>query len=444
MKAIIRNTVIIPHGVIRLISLVSLLIVQVSAYGQKLVPSSDPANVGVSEDQLSLIDEFITEYIDNEIVPGGTFLIARRGEIVYNKSFGHTNLNKTRAYANDDIYRLASMTKAVTSVAIMQLVEKGKLRLNDPIKYYLPAFAEPVVLQYLNADSSFTTIPSNGDITIRHLLSHTSGIGYGDFDPERLGVVYSQFGVMNVGLSHKEMTTKELVDKIAKVPLSFHPGEKYLYGLNMDVLGRIVEVVSGMELDEYFKKNIFDPLGMKDTWFYLPESHHDRLVDIYTLDDQRKWIMAPEESSAMIEYPLRADNNHYAGGGGLSGSTMDYARFIQALMNNGAYNGHRILSRKSIETIATDQLALLGVDHSNYSQVPGMTMGLGFGVTMDAAEGHNLTSVGSYYWGGMFNTKYFIDPQEELIFVGMTQIVPFIRPDFWDRLTNIIYSSLTD
>lgn len=417
----------------------TLTIAQFAGFG---LPITTPSEVNMSAERLQNIDDFIQSYIDKGFVPGGTFLVARAGQVVYNKSFGYQTTAKQKPYKNDDIYRLASMTKAVTTVAIMQLYEQGKLGLDDPIFYYIPAFAKMHVLETFEAkDSTFTTIPAKHQITIRHLLTHSSGITYGDFHPGKIQAVYTKFGVTNVGLSHPTWTTEELVDHIAQVPLIFEPGEKYMYGLNMEVLGRIVEVVSGKTLSEYFQKNIFQPLGMKETHFYLPKELHSRLVPTYTYNKDKQLITYPDST---IDYPKSPDHSHYAGGGGLSGTTMDYAIFIQALANGGEYNGKRILAPKTVELIATDQLVAQNRQGKGYSQKLGKTYGLGFALTTDEGAGLGPKSPGTFEWGGAFNTKFFIDPAEGLTFVGMTQIIPNTHPEFWDRLYAMIYTAIEE
>ncbi|MEM1124297.1 MAG: serine hydrolase domain-containing protein [Bacteroidota bacterium] len=407
------------------------------------LPSAKPAEVGMSEKQLALLDGHIQQYIGNGSLPGGVFIVARKGKVVYYKNFGYSALDKKEAYQKDDIFRLASMTKAVTSVAILQLFEQGKLGLDDPIFYYIPAFAQPQILDTFNeSDSTYTTKPAKGPITIRQLLTHTSGITYGAFNPGKIQAVYVKNKANGFGLSHPIVSTEEMVNTLAKVPLIFEPGTKYMYGHNMEVLGRIVEVVSGMPLNQYFQKNIFQPLGMNDTRFHLPKEKHDRLVPIYTYGEDKKMKMADTSTGLDPDYPKWPDNNHYAGGGGLSGTAMDYAIFVQTLCNGGTYNGQRILGRRTVEMIATDQIPMANALGTGYSKLPGITYGLGFSTKTAAGDGVNPKSVGTYEWGGMFNTKFFIDPKEELIFVGMTQIVPFTRPDFWDRFYAIVYGAL--
>ncbi len=406
-----------------------------------------PALVGMSDKKLALIDQFIQDYVNKGYIPGGVFLIARDNQIVYYKNFGFRTTDKKAAYQKDDIFRIASMTKAVTSVAIMQLYEQGKLGLDDPVQNYIPAFKDSKVLDQFNEkDSSYTAVPAKSPITIRQLLTHSSGIVYGAFSQGALRAIYAKKGLMDVGLSHTKMTTEEFINRLAEVPLAFHPGEKYTYGLNMDILGRVVEVVSGSKLSDYFRKNIFEPLGMKNTFFYLPKEKQAKLVPIYLQKEDGTLEMATNTGgiSSGMDYPLQADNNHYAGGGGLSSTALDYATFIQALLNNGHYNGKRILSRKTVEVMTADQMIGLNMEGKGYSRRPGETFCLGFSLITDQGKGISVKSPGTYEWGGYFNTKFFIDPKEQLIFVGMTQILGARHGELWDRLAAIMYSAIED
>jgi len=432
----------------RLLLFILLILFQFSSIAQQNALVEGPANlVGMSDKKLVLIDQLIQDYINKGYIPGGVFLIARDNQIVYHKNFGFRAVDKKVPYQKDDIFRIASMTKAVTSVAIMQLYEQGKLGLDDQVQNYIPAFKDSKVLDQFNAkDSSYTTIPAKSPITIRQLLTHTSGIVYGAFSQGALRAIYTKKGLMDVGLSHPTMTTEEFINRLATVPLAFQPGEKWNYGLNMDVLGRIIEVVSGNKLSDYFRKNIFEPLGMKNTFFYLPKEKQAKLVPIYSQREDGTLEMAVNTGgiSSAMDYPLQADRNHYAGGGGLSSTAMDYATFIQALIGNGAYNGKRILSRKTIEVMTADQIIKLNQQGNGYSSRPGETFCLGFSLITDQGKGISVKSPGTYEWGGYFNTKYFIDPKEQLIFVGMTQIAGSRHGEFWDRMAAIMYSAIED
>lgn len=406
-----------------------------------------PGLVGMSDKKLALIDQFIQDYINKGYIPGGVFLVARDNQIVYYKNFGFRSTDKKAPYQKDDIFRIASMTKAVTTVSVMQLYEQGKIGLDDPIYKYIPAFKNSVVLDQFNpADSSFTSVPAKSPITIRQLLTHTSGIVYGVFSQGPLRAIYTKKGLMDVGLSHPTMTTEEFINRLATVPLAFQPGERFNYGLNMDVLGRLIEVVSGQKLSDYFRKNIFEPLGMKSTFFYLPKEKQAKLVPLYAQKEDGTLEMASNSGgvTSVLDYPLQADHNHYAGGGGLSSTAMDYAIFIQALLQNGEYDNKRILGRKTIEVMTSDQMIRLNQFGTGYSNRPGETYCLGFSLITEQGKGISVKSPGTYEWAGYFNTKYFIDPKEQIIFVGMTQILGSSHGELWDRLAALIYSALQD
>jgi CubicO group peptidase (beta-lactamase class C family) len=434
----------------RFLLFILLILFQFSLFAQRsstVLTEGSAGLVGMSDKKLMLIDQFIQDYVNKGHIPGGVFLIARDNQIVYHKNFGFRSADKKAPYQKDDIFRIASMTKAVTSVAIMQLYEQGQLGLDDPVLNYIPAFKNSKVLdQFNDKDSSYTTLPVKSPITIRQLLTHTSGIVYGAFSQGALRAIYSKKGLMEVGLSHPTMTTEEFINRLAEVPLAFQPGERFNYGLNMDVLGRVIEVVSGNKLSDYFRKNIFEPLGMKSTFFYLPKEKQAKLVPIYVQREDGTLEMAANTGgiSSGMDYPLQADNNHYAGGGGLSSTAMDYAIFIQTLMNNGEYNGKRILSRKTIEMMTSDQMIRLNQERKGYSKRPGETFCLGFSLITDQGKGISCKSPGTYEWGGYFNTKFFIDPKEDLIFVGMTQILGARHGELWDRLAALMYGAIED
>jgi len=317
-----------------LISLLFLL--QIYLYAQSLVPGL-PEKAGMSAEKLKMIDTMVQKYIQEEKFPGGVILIARKGLVVYYKSFGYRTPEKKDLYKNNDIFRIASMSKAITTAGIMQLYERGLLDLDDPVRKYIPAFSKTEVLDTFNStDSTYTTVKAKSPVTIRHLLTHTSGITYGDYQRDGTQFIYKKLRLTDVGLSNSRWTTEQFVDQLALAPLAFQPVEKYAYGLNMDVLGRVIEVVTGESLAVYLRKNIFDPLRMNDTWFYLPKEKRDRLVPLYAHDkDDRLIVTNTYGMIPIVDYPKAEDHNYYAGGGGLSSTAMDYARFIQALLNGG-------------------------------------------------------------------------------------------------------------
>jgi CubicO group peptidase (beta-lactamase class C family) len=431
---------------IALILLIAFYLPTRAQHSSDALTEGSPSLVGISEKRLQLLDQFIQDYVDKGYIPGGVFLVARDNQIAYNKTFGFRSDDKKATYKKDDIFRICSMSKAVTSVAIMQLYEQGKLGLDDPVQNYIPAFKKTQVLDTFNEkDSSYTTVPVKSPVTIRHLLTHSSGIAYGDFNPGKIMAVYQKNNLLGVGLSHDSWTTEEFINRLAEVPLAFQPGDHFLYGLNMDVLGRVIEVISGEKLADYFRKHIFEPLGMKDTYFYLPKEKQNRLVPIYGYNTNNRFeILKNAGLATNPDYPKNTDIGHYAGGGGLSSTAMDYAIFIQSLVNNGIYNGKRILGPKTVEVMTSDQMISLNKQGKGYSQKPGETFCLGFSLITDQGKGISCKSPGTFEWGGYFTTKFFIDPKEDLIFVGMMQIHNFRHGEFFDRVTALLYGAIED
>lgn len=418
-----------------------LLFVSLAVFAQNgaLLSNSTPESVGVTSEKLAEVDTHIKAWMDNNKLPGGAFLIARKGKIIYQKNFGFRNSKKEKAYSPGDIYRLASMTKAVTCVAVMQLYEQGKIGLDDPVHKYIPAFRNQVVLDEFNAtDSTYTTVPVIKDVTIRNLLTHTSGIVYGSFNPGKLQAVYNQFGV-DIGFSHPTLTTEQWIDKLAKVPLAHQPGKKFSYGMSMDVLGRIIEVVSDQSLSEYFQKYIFDKVGMSDTHFYLPEEKWDRLVGVYANVEGKFMTVEEMGLSAQLDYPKQGPRNIYAGGAGLSGTIEDYAHFIQALVSGGG----ELLGSAALAEMTRDQMPDVINDYQGPPawQTDG-SFALGFTLYQDKPTKRSPKSPGTYEWGGYFNTKFFIDPKEQMIFVGMTQMAGFNDNAFWEDMYKLIYAAL--
>ncbi len=419
--------------------LFSLLFISTLLYSQNGgLTTASPESVGMSSDKLAKIDSHIQQYVKDRKVPGGSFMIVKNGRTVYEKNFGFHTSKAERAYQSSDIYRLASMTKAVTCVAIMQLVEKGNIDLDDPVYKYIPSFKDQVVLDQFNAaDSSFTTVPVEKAVTIRNLLTHTSGIIYGSFNPGKLMAVYEKHQ-MNVGFSHPEWTTEEWIDKLAKVPLAHQPGKQFSYGLSMDVLGRVVEVVSGQSLDQYFQQNVFARVGMQDTHFYLPQTKFDRLAPVYTKVQGELRALEEIGAAARASYPKEGPRNFFAGGAGLSGTIHDYIKFINALVQGGG----PLLKPETLAEMTRDQMPDV---ITNYQPNPYQTDGsfaLGFTLYQDKPTKKSPKSPGTYEWGGYFNTKFFIDPAEQMVFVGMTQIVPFNDNAFWEDMYKLIYDAI--
>jgi len=426
---------------ILLLLLTTALFLALNLQAQPLADAK-PETVGLSSKQLENIDALFKYYEDKNWLPGGTVLIARKGKVAYFNAFGNKDLKAKTPFQKDDIFRLASMTKGVTTVATFILYEKGLFRLDDPVWWYLPEWKEVKVLDNFNeADSTYTTIDAKQPITIRHLLTHTSGISY-DFMNKTSGAIYAKNGATVGELAGEGMTTAKMSAQLAKAPLMHKPGERYTYGHSTDILGQLVEVLSKQTLGEFCKEHIFEPLGMKETHFYLPKPLMSRLVPVY-YEIQNKGFQRHDD--ATFGYPYMNRPDYYTGGAGLSGTTMDYAIFAQMLLNKGTYNGKHILGRKTVELMtATDQLKKLGVEEYGFLGKNGTTFTLGFSLSTKDNLAHTSGSEGVFGWGGIFNTKYWVDPVEEIVMVGMTQVYPSYHPEFWEKLYAIIYGALED
>jgi len=371
-------------------------------------------DAGMSEERLERIDVMLTEAIAQNQIPGAVALVARNGKIVYHKAYGMADNETNRGLQRDDIFRIASQTKAITSTAVMMLWEEGKFSLNDPISKYIPEFENAIIFESINeADSSFTGTPVSSPITIRHLLTHTSGIGYGMIDDDNFRKIYQKAGIIDA-FTTEDVNIEENIKKLAKLPLHHEPGAKFTYSEGLDVLGYLIEIVSRQPLDQFFKERIFDPLGMEDSYFYLPESKKDRLVPVQTKKD-RAWARYPDSPYFDVDYPIKGAMSFFSGGGGLSSTAKDYACFLQMYLNNGEYNGVRLLSRTTVQTIMSNQVGdLLGESGSYY--------GLAFGVLDEIGAGMGgRSSVGTFEWGGYFNTQYFADPVENVVGILMKQ-----------------------
>lgn len=373
-----------------------------------------PADAGMSTARLARIDRMCTDAIAAGHVPGIVALVARNGEIVYHKAFGFADADAGRRLDKDDIFRIASQTKAITATAVMMLWEEARFKLDDPIAKFIPAFAKTGVLDTYDPDTvTWTTVPVKTPITIRHLLTHTSGIGYGAIDGDpRFRAMFAKVGVTDL-FTTEAVTIGESVKKLATLPLHHHPGETFTYGEGLDVLAHFVEVVSGQPFDVFLRERLFEPLGMHDTAFYVPDDKAHRLVPIQHRVDG-KWVRYPT-TFYDPDYPIQGARTFFSGGAGLTSTARDYARFLQMYVNGGALDGVRILSRTTIRTILREQTGELWGS-------PDRSHGLAFGLVTDHAEKTGGQSTpGTFTWGGYFNSQYFADPTERTIGVLLKQ-----------------------
>lgn len=381
------------------------------------LPVAAPEAVGLSRARLERIAQAVQRDVDGKRVAGAVTLVVRHGKVAWFEAQGLADREAGQPMRKDAIFRICSMTKPITSVAVMMLYEEGKFLLGDPVSKYLPEFKNPQVLVKA-ADGTRTAVAAKREITIRDLLRHTSGLTY-QWNAD-LGPAYGEANVAS-GILQYDGTIGDSVKRLAALPLLFSPGERWEYSLSVDVLGRLVEVVSGMPLDEFFRTRIFAPLGMKDTYFYLPEDKEARLAAAYTYYEGKGLERFPEKPivegafSYSADYPVRGPKKLFAGGAGLCSTAMDYARFCQAMLNGGKLGDVRVLSRKSVELMSHDQLGKID---------PGFGFGLGFGVDGVKAPLGELGSPGSFAWGGFFYTKFVIDPKEDMIVISMMQLHP--------------------
>ena len=396
-----------------------------------------PESAGFSSERLKRIDANINDWINKGRLNGCVALIIRNGKIVYHKGFGYDDAEKTKPIRTDNIYRIASQTKAITSTAIMMLYEEGKFLLDDPISKYIPEFAKQQVLDKFNpADSSYTTVPAKTEVTIRQLLTHTSGIAYAQIGSKEANAIFAKTTITaGIGVPVGKILADDM-KKLGKMPLMHQPGEKFTYGLNTDVLGYLVEIISGMPLDKFFRTRILDPLGMNDTWFYLPQSKQNRLVTLY---EETDGMLAPakpvteQNGVFLIDYPKTA-GTYFSGGAGLSSTALDYAIFLQMLLNGGEYNGKKFLSRNTVRMMIMNQIGDIDRGANKF--------GLGFGITTEKGSSILPTPEGVFEWGGAFATTYWADPKENLIAIIYRQLWKTTHGEVANKFKVLVYQAL--
>jgi len=394
------------------------------------LPKSTPEEVGLSADRLKRVHALIQRYIDEGEIAGAVSLVARRGRIAHFESQGVMDLETRQPMRPDAIFRLASMTKPITSLAVMMLHEEGRFLLDDPVSKFLPEFKNPKVA-VANAPNERVTegyrlTPAEREITIRHLLTHTAGLASGSAGP-------TMDLMKKLTASRKpDDLLADHIRRLAGLPLNFQPGAAWEYGPATDALGRLVEVVSGQPLDQFFRQRILGPLGMNDTWFYLPPDRVPRLASAYTKEaGALKKLTAPG--------PENQAGRFFSGAGGLAGTAEDYFRLCQMFLNGGQLDGTRLASRKTIEMMTANQIGLLPLWQDSYR---GYGFGLGFRVRENLGQSLTLGSVGEFGWGGAFGTYFWVDPKEQTIGILMIQLIPYshvnLRPEFQTVVTQAI------
>lgn len=413
---------------LRALSLATALPLALSA--QPAAPASAPAGIAPSFAPLRLarIDSLINRLIADRRIPGAVVMLVRAGRVEYHNAYGYRDLGTKAPMRRDDIFRIASQTKAITSLAAMMLWEEGRFALDDPIAKYLPEFDTQRVLTKFNpADSSHEATPAQHRTTVRQLFTHTSGLDYADIGSDEFRAIYNKAGLTALGMEGDVLAEKVRI--LATLPLKFEPGERFNYSLGIDVLGRLIEVWSGMPLDRFFRRRIFEPLRMDDTWFELPADRRSRLVALHSEKDGMVDATHEPQGGMHPDAPARRVS-YFSGGGGLSGTTADYARFLQLFLNGGELDGVRLLSRKTVELMLTNQIPRLQP-----------AFGLGFGLKTPENNFRSVMSDGSFEWGGAFATTFWADPRERLIGLVYTNVLGSTA-NLGERFKVLVYSAM--
>jgi CubicO group peptidase (beta-lactamase class C family) len=397
-----------------ILTLLSFLFYTNSAHTQsRVLTDGTPESGGFSATRLARLDSGMSDWVKNKWINGSVALIARNGKIVFDKAYGYNDVDSKTPLDKSGIFRIASQTKAVTTVAVMMLWEEGKFSLDDPVSKFIPSFANEKVLKTFNAtDTTYTTVPAKRPVAIRDLLTHTSGLGYPGIGTQEEIALYAK-NLITGGVGVRGQKISDAMNRLGGLPLFFQPGEQWRYGLNHDVLGYLVERWSGMSLEDFFAKRIFRPLGMKDTYFNVPQDKGKRLVNFFVQDSTG--IIKKQDAlfggALHMKYPLEK-TDYFSGGGGLSSTIYDYVIFLQMLLNGGEYNGVRLLARNTVRMMTTNQIGDLVV---NIGDSKDNKFGFGFAIVSESGSRFTPSQVGTYAWGGVFSTTYWVDPKENLI-----------------------------
>ncbi|MBX3290438.1 MAG: beta-lactamase family protein [Acidobacteria bacterium] len=402
-------------------------------HASQAIPKAAPEAVGMSAERLARLTNVLDGYAADERLGGGVVMVARNGKLIYEHSFGHSDKETAKAMKRDSIFRIASQTKALTSVGIMILQEEGKLLISDPVSKYIPEFANSTVA-VPKEGGGYDVVKAKRQITIRDLLTHTAGIGYGGGPAADK---WKEAGITGWYFADRDEPIAETVKRMAALPMDAQPGERFVYGYATDILGVVIEKASGKTLDVLLREKILEPLKMNDTHFYLPESKKDRLATVYSARTDGK-IERTADKSEMIGQGgyLTGPRKSFSGGAGLLSTAPDYLRFLQMMLNGGELDGVRILSRKSVELMTVDHLRSIP-----YSS-EGQGFGLGFSVTKDIGARGVPSSVGEYGWGGAYHSNYWVDPKEKLVVVYFTQLIPSGNIDDVGKLRTLIYQAI--
>ena len=415
------------------LGLVALVLVAQPLFAQGLAKAA-PESVGMSSEKLERVTEALQGYVDDGRMAGAVAIVARRGKIAYLEAVGQRDKESSSPMATDAIFRIASQTKALVSVGVMMLQEDGKLLITDPVGKYLPAFMETTVAQP-NGRGGYDVVAASRPITIRDLLTHTAGISYGSGPA---GEKWDDAGIAGWYFANRDETAGAVMTRLARLPLDAHPGERWIYGYNTDILGAMIEKISGQTLGAFLNERLLGPLGLDDTHFFLPQSKVDRLATVYSSTDNGGIERAPDPGhmvgqGAYVNGPRKS----FSGGAGLLSTATDYATFLQMMLNGGELDGTRVLSRTTVNSMI--------VSHTgDLTFRPGQGFGLGFSVVQDPAALGLPASMGEFGWGGAYHSTYWVDPVEEMVVVYLTQLIPARNIDDHGKLRALIHQAIID
>ena len=408
----------------------------------KIELTATPTAVGLSEQRLDHVSDWMRALVDAGTVPGLQVVVARRGEIVFHDLAGAMDLEAGTALRPDTIYRIYSMTKPIVRAAAMMLYEEGRFQLDEPISRYLPAF-ETMRVAVLDDDGGVDLVPAQRPISFRDLMSHTSGLVYGGQVGPPFADWYAEAGV-EFNFTSDCVTLAEMVARVPKVPLACHPGTEWNYGISIDVLGHLVELLADRPLDRFLAERIFGPLGMTDTAFILPAGQLDRFAACYQVDAEGGLQLQDAPEGSRFTKPTEL----FSGGGGLVSTMADYVQFCRMMINKGALNGSRLLGRKTVEYMTCNHLpgdlAAMGQPSFSETSFEGIGFGLGVSVMLDPAKAQVIGSPGEYAWGGLASTAFWIDPAEEMFVVLMAQAMPSSALPLRRQLRVLAYQAIVD
>ena len=418
----------------RLLTASLVILILATPVPAQVLSKVSPEQVGFSPQRLKRLTEVFQAYVADGKLAGSVVLVARRGKIAYLHAFGQRDREANSPMPEDAIFRIASQTKALVSVGVMILQEQGKLLIGDAVGKYLPEFQKTTVAVPKKA-GGYDVVDAKRPITIRHLLTHTAGIGYGE------GIARDRWQAAKIQgwyFADRDEPVGATVSRMASLPFDAQPGERWVYGYSTDILGTLIERVSGETLADFLAAQLFGPLGMNDTQFYLPPSKVARLAVVYSATESGKLERAPDPGTGVGQGAyVKGPRKSFSGGAGILSTATDYARFLQMMLNGGELDGKRILSRKTVE--------LMTVDHLVNKQVEeGVGFGLGFSVLKDLGARGVPGSVGEFGWGGAYHSSYWVDPTKELVVVYFTQLLPARDLDDQGKLRTLIYQAIMD